>query len=188
MSRRGRVVLAVATAFVALSLASPCLAQQSRARPGFTLTPRSGPVGTLVTYRGHLSSAQTRLLGHARAVVHLFVGAGIRPNGHRCVLSVDMVDDRQTVNDQTGEVTGRFRIGSSGTCEQSRGSRVAVGPGRYLLAVGCTQCTAGRFRVTSSALPFTGVSNAPAMVLAGVVALLAGLGLCHYTGRHRVEP
>jgi hypothetical protein len=108
------------------------------------LRPSQGPVGTIVRFAGHLSPAQLGRLPHGTPNIGL--GTVIGP----CAFSVGLTDAHSQVDRRTGNVTGSFRVGSTGICQSGPAQR-RVRAGTYELDYGCVSCFAGIFRVTNSA-------------------------------------
>jgi hypothetical protein len=148
-----------------------------------TLHPTSGPVGTVVSYRGHVSEADLRLLPRGKPLHGLEGGSG------GCELDVNLSQDVIHLNRKKGTLSGTFVVGSTGACKQVGPSSASVQPGTYYFYFGCEACELAPFAVTSSnpvTLPFTGGAELPTT---GLGLLLVAVGfIALRTGRRRRAP
>ncbi|MHB2023333.1 MAG: hypothetical protein ACYCO3_08395 [Mycobacteriales bacterium] len=142
-------------------------AQATVTAPEFTLTPSSGPVGTTVTFRGRLTSAQIPIYGPELARPGYFAlltdvaaeCAAAAPPGHcahgpanlrGCELILGLDHPLVRFNPTTGAVSGSFRVGRTGSCFQTNpvAGPVPALPGRYSLGIGAHASSFASFVIT----------------------------------------
>jgi hypothetical protein len=133
--------------------AEPALAAT---RTVVTLTPNTGPIGTVVNYHGHMSHADLQQLVRGEPLHGLEGGPG------RCELDMKLPEDVIHLNRKTGDFSGTFQVGSTGVCKHLGPSFAPVRPGTYFFYLGCEACELAPFTVSAdhpSSLPFTGGSE-----------------------------
>jgi hypothetical protein len=158
----------------AVSAATPAVAAST---PHVRISPRSGPVGSLVTLTGHLTSAQRNLYAKADSVT-AFIAAGQPHAG----LETSLPGQLTVAADGAMRLT--FTLPASATWAASPMSGVTdrlaatPAPATLQLAWPCRACDVGTFQVTAaSTLPFTGSSDRALAVLAAVLMLTGAAAL-----------
>lgn len=183
-----RLLIAVTSllCLAALLASGPAALAADSADPTLTLTPAAGPPGTHVTISGRLTAAQIPVWApmlNAPGIFELLtdVSATCKPaSGFRCTpgranlqgceLTGVTADETIHLDTSTGNVTGSFVVGSTGTCVQSDPDAAthSAPPGEYELAIGCGACQVAAFVLTKPAatLPATGFPAAAASMWA----------------------
>lgn len=190
MRRVLAMLMGVSVVLGPLLVSSPtAVSAATSSTPQLTLTPDSGPAGTLVQISGQLTPPQAAEAGefeHPGYFNLLTEVTGRCPSGSQCAqdpgnlagceLIVALVAPAVHVDPTTLQISGSFRVGDSGTCFQDRPDalRHPTLPGFYALSIGCHACQVGFFTVTAgAALPNTGSKSAELAVL-GVLLLISG--------------
>ena len=172
-ARLSAVLLLVGLAGLAVHSWTPAAA----ASPGgVQVSPSSGPVGTVIHYRGRIDThlfSKSELRDPQGQLLH-----GLYTDVPGCEILVSGADDHLRYNPRTKVVSGSMRIPPTGHCNQSTREHAVV-PGDYYLTIGCMACVVGDFTVTKAgALPFTG-SGTPILPtsLLALAALIVGATL-----------
>lgn len=176
--RRVLVAAAAVLCGVALSVSGPVALAADSSTPTLTLTPATGPPGTHVVISGHLTATQLPVWTPMLTASGIFA---LLTDLQGCELVGVTTDETIHVDTATGDVTGSFVVGSTGTCVQSDPDALthAAPAGEYRLSIGCLACQVGSFTLTKAAatLPATGFPVGTACLCASGL-LVVGLFLC----------
>jgi hypothetical protein len=110
----------------------------------FVLTPHTGPVGTIVHYRGRLTRRELRVYEHGQPI-RVLTTVLEHP---QCAVFADMKHEKVHLVTNRWIVRGSFEIGRKGSCQDS-GARRLLQPGTYAFDFICVSCQVARFRVTA---------------------------------------
>jgi len=164
------------------TMTSPAGAQVEPDTLGFTVSPSSGPPGTVVHFEGDVPpDADDYDLYQSPDSAYGLLAVDVPSAPDDCALQVGMSDVHKTVSEE-GHVTGSFVVGDAGGCfmSETHTDPLPAYPGEYSIALSCHGCIPiGTFTITSAstnALPRTGGDHS-FLVGLGVALLAVGLGL-----------
>jgi len=165
-----RAALCVGLVLTSFVVSLPAVALEAGSHVAFA--PKQGPVGTLITIRGHLTPSDEATSARADSVT-LYIVAGQSNAGLETSGAVNMR------RGQGGGFTLSFRFpdrtdwrANPMSGSDAHLSRTPV-PTLVEVAWPCRACALGTFQVTEAALPSTGI---PTLVLIGVGVLLLVTG------------
>lgn len=166
-----RIRLVVTGSALCFALFGELVAAAPVAAAHWTISPGTGPVGTVITLTGHV---QRQDVPQYRRPAYL----GLLHESSDCELLVSTPTQRVDVHPD-GLVNVRFRVGGSGTCFQGDSGPRRVMLGVYEVIYPCHACVLGRFEVTASApqVAVTGGPGTHADILALILSVLAAMCL-----------
>jgi len=181
VAMRRRLLVCVGALFIAAMNMPGAQASDEPATLGFTVSPDSGPPGTLVHFEGDVpvDAPDFDVYQQPNSAYGLLGPFDVTlPKGWDCDLVVEMDDVTKTITDE-GHVTGSFRVGREGSCFMSPtdlGPQRPL-PGVYHIALSCHACPLiGTFHITAAEpLARTGRASTP---LAALGVGLVAIGLC----------